>query len=139
MLGVDAKAVLAARAALPALLSAGWLTLALVLLSVAGVRAGGPWLLLGPATGPGLAAAALQVARTCPVGPGRPGAGSLLGTVPGWLVTRTVSALIGLAGGYITLETVLDGRIGVSVVVLQLAISLLVLGLYLLLSGRRAR
>ncbi len=69
LLGADAGAVLAARAVLPALLSAAWLTLAFTLLVLTGELPGWLWPLLGLAAGPGETAAALRIARTAPINP----------------------------------------------------------------------
>ena len=80
LLGVDAGAAFAARAVLPVLLSAAWLTLALALLALTGELPGALWPVLGLAAGPGVAAAALRIARTAPLnpadqGPETPGGG----------------------------------------------------------------
>jgi Family of unknown function (DUF6297) len=135
LLGVTPGAALAARAALPALLSAAWLTLALTLLVPAGVLAGWLWPLLGPATGPGLAAAALRIARTAPVNPAERGPDTPLGPVPPWLVTREFSVLVGLAGCYPALKAVLAGQVHAATFAAQVAFSGAVLGGYLLLAA----
>ena len=62
LLGLDARAALTARALLPALLSAVWLTLALTGLALAGVVTG-PWWLFGLLSAPVLAAGGLRMAR----------------------------------------------------------------------------
>ncbi|MFG1748879.1 DUF6297 family protein [Streptosporangium sandarakinum] len=67
LLGAGFRSVLAARALLPALLGAAWLAVALGGLTLAGALPAGPWLLLGVAAAPALAAAALRMARRRPV------------------------------------------------------------------------
>ena len=133
------RTVLAARALLPAALSGGWLALALTLLSLAGVLSGGLWPLLGLAAGPGLAASALQLARTGAIDPGEQGPASPLGTAPRWLVTRALSVVAGLAGSYPMFLTVQAGQNGFGLLAAQIIVSGLVLGLYLLLATRPGR
>ena len=82
MLGVDARAALLARAALPALLAAAWLTLALTVLVATGVLHGWLWPALGLFAGPGVAAAALRMARTAPINPADQGPNLAIGTDP---------------------------------------------------------
>jgi hypothetical protein len=144
LFGVRPGSALAARAVLPALLAAVWLTLALVLLVFAGVLAGWWWPLLGPVTGPGLAAAALRIARTAPIDPAQKGPDTPLGPTPPWLVTRAVSVLVGVAGSYPALKAVRAGHVHGSTFAAQMVFSVVVLGAYLMLaasasagSGRR--
>jgi len=140
LLGVDAGAALAARAVLPALLSAAWLALALALLTLTGELPGaqGPvlWPLLGLAAGPGAAAAALRIARTAPVSPADQGPDTPAGNPPPWLVTRAGSVLLGLAGAYPALRAVFTGRVPGGTFVTQVAVSAVVLGGYLMLAVR---
>ncbi|GII75572.1 hypothetical protein Sru01_05540 [Sphaerisporangium rufum] len=82
LLGVDPRAVLAARAVLPALLGAGWLVLALAGLAAAGPLPGGPWWLFGPAAAPALAAGALRMARRAPIDHSMPVIDTPGGAVP---------------------------------------------------------
>jgi Family of unknown function (DUF6297) len=131
LLGVDAGAALAARAVLPALLSAAWLTLALTLLVAVGVLSGWLWPLLGLAAGPGVAAAALRIARTAPINPAERGPDTPVGNAPPWLITRMLSVLLGLAGAYPALKAVHTGQVHGSTVAAQLAFSAAVLGGYL--------
>jgi Family of unknown function (DUF6297) len=135
LLGVRPGAALAARAVLPALLAAAWLTLALVLLVFAGVLSGWWWPLLGPVAGPGLAAAALRIARTAPIDPSERGPDTALGPTPPWLVTRAISVLVGLAGCYPVLKAVRAGQLHGSTFAAQVAVSAIVLGGYLVLAG----
>ena len=135
LLGVDARAALAARAALPALLSSAWMTLALALLAAFGVLPGWFWPLLGPVAGPGAAAATLRIARTAPVNPSDQGIETPLGPVPSWLITRSISVLIGLAGCYPALKAVVAGQVHGSTFAAQLAVSAAVLGGYLVLTA----
>lgn len=136
LLGVDARAALAVRAVLPALLCAAWLCLALGLAVLAGELPGGPlsgplWPLAGLAAGPGVAAAALRIARTAPVNPADTGPDSPLGPMPAWLTTRAGSVILGLAGAYPALKAVLAGQVHGSTLAAQLAASGIVLGGYL--------
>jgi hypothetical protein len=134
LLGVDPGAALAARAVLPALLSAAWLALALTLLVYAGVLSGWLWPLLGLAAGPGVAAAALRIARTAPINPAERGPDTPVGNAPPWLVTRALSVLLGLAGAYPALKAVHAGHVHPSTVAAQLVFSAAVLGGYLVLA-----
>jgi len=136
LLGVDPGAALAARAVLPALLAAAWLALALGLLLFTGELGGGLWPLLGLAAGPGVAAAALRVARTAPVNPAERGPDTPLGPTPPWLVSRAGSVLLGLAGAYPALRAARAGHVHGSTVAAQLAVSAVVLGGYLVLAVR---
>jgi hypothetical protein len=136
LLGVRPQAALAARAALPALLAAAWLTLAFVLLVWAGVLTGWWWPLLGPVAGPGVAAAALRIARTAPIDP-REEAPDTPISAPPWLATRAISVLVGAAGAYPALKAVRAGHLHGSTFAAQVVLSGIVLGGYLLLPGRR--
>lgn len=131
LLGVDARTVLAVRAVL---LSAAWLTLALVLLVSAGVLRGWLWPLLGPLAGPGLAAAALRIARTGSIDPADSGPDTPLGPTPSWLITRELSLLLAAAGGYPALRAVLAGQIHAATFSAQAAVSGVVLAGYLTLT-----
>jgi hypothetical protein len=57
--------------------------------------------------------------------------------VTGWLVTRGVSVLAGLAGSYPLFLAVRSGLNGLGIVLAQLLVAGLVLGAYLLLAPRR--
>jgi Family of unknown function (DUF6297) len=135
LLGVDARAALAARAVLPALLSATWLAVALAILVLVGVLPGWLWPLLGPAAGPGAAAAALRIARTGPINPADQGPETPLGSAPPWLITRAFSVLLGLAGCYPALKAVLAGQVHGGTLAAQVAVSAIVLGGYLLFAA----
>ena len=137
LLGADAGAVLAARAVLPALLGAAWLTLAFALLVLTGELSGWLWPLLGLAAGPGEAAAALRIARTAPINPADEGPDTPLGSAPPWLITRAGSVLVGLAGAYPTLKAVRAGHVHGGTLAAQLAVSAAVLGVYLFLVASR--
>jgi len=136
LLGVDAGAALRARAVLPVLLSAGWLALALALLALTGELPGALWPVLGLAAGPGVAAAALRVARTAPLNPADPGPDTPAGPAPPWLLTRAGSVLLGAAGAYPALRAVFAGQLHGSTVLAQVAVSAIVLGGYLMLAVR---
>ncbi len=138
LLGVDAGAALAARAVLPVLLSAAWLTLALGLLALTGELPGALWPALGLAAGPGVAAAALRIARTAPLNPADQGPETPAGAAPPWLVTRAGSALLGSVGAYPALRAVFGGQVHGGTVVAQVAVSALVLGGYLMVAARSA-
>ena len=138
LLGVAAGAALAARAVLPALLSAAWLTLALALLVLTGELPGGLWPVLGLAAGPGVAAAALRIARTAPINPADQGPDTPVGEAPPWLVTRAGSVLLSLAGAYPALRAVVAGHIHGGTLAAQLAVSAAMLGGYLVLAVRAA-
>ena len=138
LLGVDPQAALRARAVLPALLSACWLLLALVVLVLSGVLTGWLWPLLGLAAGPGLAAAALRIARTGSVNPGEQGADTPLGPVPPWLISRLISLLLGAATCYPLLLAVHTGHVHVTAIAAQLAVSAAVLAGFFLVN-RAAR
>jgi hypothetical protein len=136
LLGVAAGPALAARAVLPALLSAAWLTLALTVLVLAGVLPGWLWPLLGLAAGPGAAAAALRIARAEPINPGEQGPETPLGPAPPWLVTRAISVLLGVVACYPVLKAVLTGRADGGTLAAQVAVSAIVLAGYLLFASR---
>jgi Family of unknown function (DUF6297) len=144
LLGVGAGAALAARAVLPVLLCTAWLTVAFALLVLTGgPLSGGPlsgwlWPVLGAAAGPGVAAAALRIARTAPIDPADQGPDTPLGPTPPWLVTRAGSVLLGLAGAYPMLKAVRAGQVHGGTLAAQLAVSAVVLGGYLLLARRAA-
>jgi hypothetical protein len=138
LLGVDAGAALAARAVLPVLLSAAWLTLALALLALTGELPGALWPVLGLAAGPGVAAAALRIARTAPLNPADQGPETPAGAAPPWLVTRAGSALLGSAGAYPALRAVFGGQVHGGTVAAQVAVSAIVLGGYLMVAVRSA-
>jgi hypothetical protein len=138
LLGVDAQAALVARAVLPVLLSAAWLTVALALLAAVGVLSGWLWPLLGLAAGPGAAAAALRIARTGAINAADQGVDTPLGPMPPWLGTRALSVLVGGAGCYPMLKAVLTGRLPGATLAIQLVVSAVVLGGYLLLAASAA-
>ena len=135
MLGVDARAALLARAALPALLAAAWLTLALTLLVATGVLHGWLWPLLGLAAGPGVAAAALRMARTAPINPADQGPNLAIGSTPPWLISRMLSVVVGLIGAYPMLRAVRAGQVDGGTFTAQIVLSALVLGGYLFIAS----
>ncbi|MCG5218333.1 DUF6297 family protein [Streptosporangium soli] len=99
LLGVDRRAALAARAVLPALLVASWLTLALGGLLAAGALTGGPWWLFGPLAAPALAAGALRAARRRPIDHSMPVIDTPGGAIPTgpalWALTGVDLAALG--------------------------------------------
>jgi uncharacterized protein DUF6297 len=136
LLGVHPGQAVAARAVLPALLSAAWLAIALALLAAVGVLPGWQWPLLGLLAGPGAAAAALRIARTGAIDAGEQGVGTPMGPMPIWLATRTFSVLVGAAGCYPLLKAVLAGHAHGGTLMGQVAVSAVVLGGYLMLTIR---
>ena len=80
LLGTGPRALLAARAVLPALLGGAWLTLALAVMDAPGP--GGPYWPLGPLCAPALAAGALRLARRRPIEHTMPVIDSPFGAVP---------------------------------------------------------
>jgi Family of unknown function (DUF6297) len=139
MLGVDARAALLARAALPALLAAAWLTLALTLLVATGVLHGWLWPVLGLVAGPGVAAAALRMARTAPINPADQGPNLAIGSTPPWLISRMLSVVVGLIGGYPMLRAVQADSLHGGTLIAQLALSVIVLGGYLFVAGNMSQ
>jgi hypothetical protein len=139
MLGVDARAALVARAALPALLAAAWLTLALTVLVATGVLPGWLWPALGLFAGPGVAAAALRMARTAPINPADQGPNLPIGATPPWLISRMLSVAVGLIGGYPMLRAVQSGQVHGGGLIAQLVVSVVVLGGYLFVAGNMSQ
>jgi hypothetical protein len=137
LLGVDAEAALAVRAVLPALLGAAWLALALALLALTGELPGALWPVLGLAAGPGVAAAAVRIARTAPINPADQGPDAPV-TAPPWLLTRAGSVLLGLVAAWPTLRAVYAGHVDASTFGAQVVVAAVVLGGYLMLAVRSA-
>jgi hypothetical protein len=137
LLGADARAALIARTVLPALLGAGWLALALALLALTGELPGALWPVLGLAAGPGVAAAAMRVARTAPINPADQGPDTPL-TAPPWVMTRAGSVLLGGAAAGPTLRAVYAGHVHASTFGAQVAVASVVLGGYLMRTIRSA-
>jgi hypothetical protein len=135
MLGIDAGSLLLARAALPALLAAAWLTLALTLLVATGVLHGWLWPLLGLVAGPGVAAAALRMARTAPINPADQGPNLPVGPTPPWLISRLLSVVVGLIGAYPMLLAVHAGHVSGGTFIAQIVLSALALGGYLYIAS----
>ena len=131
LLGAETDAVLRARAVLPALLSAGWLLLAGILLVATGLLHGWLWPPLCLAGGPAAAAAALRIARTSPVDPAGPATGTPFGPVPAWLITRTASLILALIGWAPAARAVFAERIGGGTILAEVVLSLGVLAGYL--------
>ena len=138
LLGVGNGAALAARAVLPSLLSACWLTLALTLLRATGVFTGWLWPLLGLIAGPGAAAAVLRLSRTAPVNPADQGPDTALGSTPPWAISRVLSVLLCALGIGPLLGAVLKGQVHPGTIVAQIAFSAIVLGIYLMIAVSQA-
>jgi Family of unknown function (DUF6297) len=135
MLGVDQRSALRARAVLPSLLAAAWLALALTLLVATGVLHGWLWPLLGLAAGPGVAAAALRMARTAPINPADQGPNLPIGSAPPWLISRLLSVVVGLIGAYPMLLAVHADQLHSGRFIAQIALSAIVLGGYLVIAS----
>ena len=135
MLGIDRSSALVARAALPALLAAAWLTLALALLVATGVLHGWLWPPLGLVAGPGVAAASLRMARTAPINPGDQGPNLAIGPTPPWLISRMLSVVVGLIGAYPMLRAVPADQVDGGTFVAQIMLSAIVLGGYLFIAS----
>lgn len=136
LLGVTASAALAARAVLPALLTAAWLAVALALLVATGVLHGWLWPLLGLFAGPGVTAAALRMARSSPINPVGQGAPDLaMGSPPPWVISRAMSLVAGVVGAFPALRAVMSGHVTTGTITGQVAVSAIVLGIYLTVAG----
>ncbi|MBB6399329.1 hypothetical protein BKA00_006243 [Actinomadura coerulea] len=137
LLGVRPRALLAARAAPPALLGGGWLVAALTVLGATGAVPAGPWCLLGAACAPALAAGTLRMARRRPVDHGLPVLDTPVGGVPTgpilWVLTGVDVAALGCAPAL----TALTGGISAGLLAAQAASGAAVLAAYLVLRGRR--
>ncbi len=136
LLGVDASTALAARAVLPALLAAVWLALAFVVLSGVGVLHGWLWPLAGFVAGPGVAAAALRMARTAPINPTEEGPNTALGNTPPWMITRLLSVVLAVIAAFPVLRAVQAGRLHGGTIASQIVLSAIVLGGYLVVADR---
>ncbi|ADH67489.1 MULTISPECIES: DUF6297 family protein [Nocardiopsis] len=111
LLGTGPRALLAARAVLPALLGGLWLTLALVGLDLAG--SGGLLWPLGLLCAPALAAGALRLARRRPVEHTMPVVDTPLGPVPlgpvVWALTGADIAVLGCLPALLAFATGVTG------------------------------
>jgi hypothetical protein len=139
LLGVDTGRGLAARAVLPALLSGGWLALALTVLCAAGTLSGWLWPLLGLMAGPGAAAGVLRLARTASINPADRGPDTPMGTTPPWLVSRALSVIVAVIGALPLLAALLKGQAHATTVIDQGAASVIVLWLYLMIARSLSR
>ncbi|MDH2424347.1 DUF6297 family protein [Sphaerisporangium sp. TRM90804] len=140
LLAVGPRALMAARAVLPALAAALWSSLALAGLAAAGALPGGPWWLLGPATAPAMAAGALRMARRRPADHSMPvietaGAALPMGPII-WALTGADLALLGCLPALVAL-TGPSASLTASVITQVLA-GAGVLTAYLLRQGRGA-
>ena len=131
LLGARPDAVLRARAVLPALLGAGWLLLAGILLVATGLLTGWLWPPLCLAAGPAAAAAALRIASTSPVDPAGPVTETTLGPVPAWLSTRVASLTLAVAGWLPAARAVFAERVHGSTILAEVVVSTGVLAGYL--------
>ncbi|MGK5552447.1 DUF6297 family protein [Actinomadura kijaniata] len=111
LLATGPRALLAARAVLPALLGGSWLTLALAGLDIAGP--GGPFWPLGLLCAPALAAGALRMARRRPVEHAMPVMDTPFGSVPlGPVLWASAGADIAALGCLPALMAFADGVTG---------------------------
>jgi hypothetical protein len=138
LLGVSPGPVLAARAVLPALLCTAWLALALTILPAVGALGGWWWPLLGLA-GPGVTAGVLRLARTAPIDPGNRGPDTPMGNTPPWMISRLLSVAVAAIGSYPLIAAVLSGHAAGGRVALQLIVSAVVLGIYLMCATAMGR
>jgi hypothetical protein len=138
LLGVTPGQVLAARAALPALLCAAWLTVALTVLPAVGALPGWWWPLLGLA-GPGVAAGVLRLARSTPVDLANLGPDTPMGNTPPWMISRFISVAVAALGSYPLLSAVIHGQASPGEAVSQVIASAVVLGVYLIVAGAMGR
>ncbi|MEU7938614.1 DUF6297 family protein [Microbispora bryophytorum] len=141
MLAVDGRAATAARAVLPALLTAAWSALALVGLQAVGALPAGPWWALGPAAAPALAAGALRMARRRPVDHSMPVIDTPGGAVPtGPLIWAATGPDIALLGSLPTLAALVTPPADVlPYVAAQAVAGAAVLAAYILRPGRGSR
>ncbi|GAA3936372.1 hypothetical protein GCM10023085_17240 [Actinomadura viridis] len=137
LLGVGPRALLAARAVLPALLGGGWLVAALTVLGAAGALPAGPWWLLGAACAPALAAGALRMARRRPVDHAMPVLSTPVGALPTgpvlWALTGVDVAVLGCVPAL----TAFAGGMSTGLLAAQAVWGAAVLAAYLGLRGRR--
>src|SRR4029077_11752509 len=87
--------------------------------------------------GPGVAAAALRIARTAPINPADQGPDAPV-MAPPWLLTRAGSVLLGLAAAWPTLRAVYAGHVHASTFGAQVVFAAVVLGGSLMLAVRSA-
>jgi hypothetical protein len=142
MLAVDGRAVMAARAVLPAMLAATWSALALAVLQAAGtLPAGAWWWALGPAAAPALAAGALRMARRRPVDHSMPVIDTPGGAVPtGPLIWALTGVDLALLGSLPTLAALASRPASVAPYVAAQAVAgAAVLAAYILRPSRRNR
>ncbi|MGI5156445.1 DUF6297 family protein [Microbispora sp. CA-102843] len=141
MLAVDGRAVMAARAVLPALLAASWSALALAVLQVAGMLPSGAWWALGPAAAPALAAGALRMARRRPVDHSMPVIDTPGGAVPtGPLIWAATGVDLALLGSLPAIAALASRPASVAPYVAAQAVAgAAVLAAYVLRSARRVR
>lgn len=136
LIGAPRRAVLAARALLPALLGGAWLTLALTALNAAGALPPGPWWPFGALCAPALAAGALRMARRRPVDHALPVLLSPIGSLPTgpllWALTGADLAALGCAP---TLQALANGP-SPTLAAAQAAAGALTLTAYLTLTPR---
>jgi len=141
MLAVDGRAVMAARAVLPALLAAAWSALALGVLQAVGELPPGAWWALGPAAAPALAAGALRMARRRPVDHSMPVIDTPGGAVPtGPLLWAFTGVDLALAGSLPALAALASRPASVApYLAAQAVIGAAVLTAYVLRSARGSR
>jgi hypothetical protein len=140
LLGVDPAPALGARAALPAVLSAVWLAVALALLVVVGVLPGWSWPLLGLLAGPAITPAVLRIARTGAIEPGDDDGMMLpVGNMPVWLISRVGSLLLAIVGFFPALRAVLAGHVHGSTLLAQLIFSAIFIPIYIQVASQSRR
>jgi hypothetical protein len=75
------------------------------------------------------------MARTAPINPADQGPNLAIGTTPPWLISRALSIVVGLIGGYPMVRAVHAGQVHGSGLIAQLLVSAVVLGGYLFIAG----
>ncbi|NUW37538.1 hypothetical protein HTZ77_39980 [Nonomuraea sp. SMC257] len=113
---VGLRPALAARAVLPALLTASWTAAALTGLSLVGALPGGAWWAFGPAIAPAVAAGSLRMARRRPIDHSMPIIDTPGGAIPTgplfWALTGADVALVGCLPALVALLTPPDDLAG---------------------------
>jgi hypothetical protein len=75
------------------------------------------------------------MARTAPINPANQGPDLAVGPVPPWLISRALSVVVGLIGGFPMVRAVHAGQVHSGGVIAQLLVSAVVLGGYLFIAG----
>jgi hypothetical protein len=137
LMGTGQRTTLAARAVLPAVLSAVWIAIALEALAMARVQPAGLWP-LGIAAGPAAAVVGMRLARTGPIDWALAVVDTPLGSFNLGIVGRLVTMCLGIVSCAPMLGAVLTERAAsAGPVVVQAVFSVITLGGYLLFARTR--